>query len=674
MPKTSGDKPPFGGAIACQIGGKMGVGLYTYLVRPHGDIFGRDSLYVAFAFIPKDFEYKVDFAKLIRDQYMREPLEGEIKRPEEIDCSDYRLEGAEPEELATWWDAVPPQQRLQEPDALTRLSFYFQSEKTQLGLLRAVIKGEKDTAHTVLIDYQVFGEVATVAKCAETYRRKKKENNGILSKEDPTARALQEALNTLRDTRAKKLKEYTGLVKYIEDLENQMSDREELLKQLKAIKAGLEKAIREVQALTLDERGDSSWRVAVDAMRQKLKAIRSTYIDQNFETMPILDHKDYREARLQTIQLIKLIERGMAVCDGADQVAGFLQEERFSRADLFGGVFRSWMDRQLDKLREKDKREIQNLTVEIGEKDRTIAHWQGDSQIKAGTIRTLEAKICSKDRELEKFQEKVTKKDKEIEELRDKVKRISDEVKAETIENRGKKWKELWKQEFDKRVQKAIDDYIKQLSQRQIRIESSSDSSYSSQEDDLFNQEMIVSVPDSPKPSEKNDGNGDEGGKKSWFKNKWFWIILTLGLVCFFMRSCGGKEGKNREDTDRGKPGVEVEKPSNHRFGSSRTNPPIRESKNDTGVQPSVNPPVSSVQSNTKSNSGIRGNEEVARRQAQGDTAVPGLPLEPEAALDSIRRNSNPNNQAGKDPSETEKESSQQTNNSGKGGGRNDGK
>lgn len=544
MPKTSGDKPPFGGVIACQIGGKMGVGFYTYMLRKQGDIFGRDSLYVAFAFIPKDFEYKVDFAKMLADKYMREPQEGEIKSAFQVDCSNYRLEGAEPDELNSWWETPPQCQRLQEPDALTRLSFYFQSEKTQLGLLRAVIKGEAGTVHSVTIDYQVFGEVSNVAKYAEIYRKRKKENNGVLAKTDATARKLQGELDTLRDQRASKLKEYTGLVKYIEDLENeiQTGDQEGLLKKLNEINTELENAIRSAYDLVLEDNGDPSWHTAVKIMRQKLNELQS--VSQELEKISIDSvPRCYREVQAKAIKLTGVIARAMALCDGADQVAGFLLEEGTPRVDFFGQKFFSWMTRRLAKLRENDTQKILSLTVEKEARDRSIADLQNEGHRKDRTIYTLQADLRNQGGKIAKLESKVQERDKEIAELKDERKHLYDKVKEEIRKKRDQEWQEHWRNCFNKEVQQALDEYRRALKQDRIIP-------CDGRADDLTGTPKCPESPSVfPKESRGNWDDSQGGGDKIRPFKKILMLILamvTLGLVCLFMKSCGEKAGPNQ--------------------------------------------------------------------------------------------------------------------------------
>ena len=64
LPSSPAEEPPFGGVVPCKISGQVGVAVYRYLTRKKGDLSGRDSLYIALAFIPLDVGC-VDFAKLL---------------------------------------------------------------------------------------------------------------------------------------------------------------------------------------------------------------------------------------------------------------------------------------------------------------------------------------------------------------------------------------------------------------------------------------------------------------------------------------------------------------------------------------------------------------------------------------------------------------------------------
>ena len=142
-------KDEAGGMRRWEIGGLNGTAIYRCHVRKGGDFQGRDSKYVALAFIPFACvgERRVDFAALWDHPYLAEPLgRGESLENLEIDLSAEGLVGRSAEGDAPdgpfWIEPQTVKEGMSgdEGDVLARLSELFQSRKTELGSLSARIE------------------------------------------------------------------------------------------------------------------------------------------------------------------------------------------------------------------------------------------------------------------------------------------------------------------------------------------------------------------------------------------------------------------------------------------------------------------------------------------------------------------------------------------------------
>jgi len=423
MPKSSGDTPPFGGAIACQINGTMGCALYTYLVRERGDVFGRDSLYVAFAFIPWDPEsgFKVDFGKLLADKVMRKPISGEIKAPCEIDVSDYELKAGGMEESQPWWDRSRKQEKVSGDDALQKLSVFFQSEKTQLGFLRAVIHKDSDSHLIPVIDYQVFNEVAEVVQSFSEYQEKKKLNQGILSKSDRVVVKFRESLSQLQHEKAEKLPQYKGLMQYIKEMESRLSDNEEQLNGLRRLDNRLRDANNNLQHLTISDQGDG-WRGSVaQAKRQLGEALK--LVDSCFG-QPVLGHPYYADMMRSAGELLQTIAHKQTLCQAIEQSVSFFLDtgSGWRRGEFLCPGFSEWAQRQLEN-RQRDLREqladkgheVSQLKVDLTREQSAVKGLQREKSEQSRQNTELVAKNQQLKEELEEYKKKV----KQLESSRD---------------------------------------------------------------------------------------------------------------------------------------------------------------------------------------------------------------------------------------------------------------
>lgn len=170
LPTSSAVHPPFGGAVSCLIAGVAGVAVYRYHVRLRGDLSGRDSLYIALAFVPLDIGC-VDFAKLLELPQLAAPKSGEL-RPETLSASDLELRlrgaGEEPQE---WLDrdvADTKYRVLRGREGLHALARLFFSKYAQLGFLNAVFRCRSGLDDLVSNQtYAVYPEVSKVVAASE---------------------------------------------------------------------------------------------------------------------------------------------------------------------------------------------------------------------------------------------------------------------------------------------------------------------------------------------------------------------------------------------------------------------------------------------------------------------------------------------------------------------------
>ena len=138
-----------GGIRRWEIGGFNGTAIYRCHVRKGGDFQGRDSKYVALAFLPFGCvgERRVDFAAIWNHPYLAAPL----ARSESLEGLEIGLESVWQREDGMEGDAVAgpywtsPKTITDgmaggEEDILKRLSELFQSRKTELGSLSARIE------------------------------------------------------------------------------------------------------------------------------------------------------------------------------------------------------------------------------------------------------------------------------------------------------------------------------------------------------------------------------------------------------------------------------------------------------------------------------------------------------------------------------------------------------
>ena len=241
LPKGTSDSPPYGGAVRCIIGGETGTGVYRYLVRERGDAFGRDSMYLSFAFVPSS-DGRVDFAKLLECPEMAEPRPGEPKMLA-IDASRFPLEGEStiPESARGVWWTQPNSFKLTR-DAVNEAARLFFLPESHLGLLRAVFeKGEG--GFSAQMDYSVFRQV-------EEFERRRCELD-----QHPGSRECVQAFSAALDAlnqRAKALGGFEGLRKFAEMASNRGSEVAEREQMKNGVMAAVKSAADVARAFSVN--------------------------------------------------------------------------------------------------------------------------------------------------------------------------------------------------------------------------------------------------------------------------------------------------------------------------------------------------------------------------------------------------------------------------------------
>lgn len=215
LPGDPGREPPYGGAIACQVGNCMGVAVYKCGVRERGDAFGRDSLFIALAFVPLEYG-PADFSAIMSLPQMSPSVKGELV-PVSVSLSDIALPSVARKD--GMWRDESFTMRFSGIAGLRDASTMFFAKSCQLGLLQASFASDTGSVAgvSVSVSYRVFPEVAALAEASRAYADAKKLSRGTISDEHPVSMKLWDAINQLQARRIDKMPGYTGLLEYLAD-------------------------------------------------------------------------------------------------------------------------------------------------------------------------------------------------------------------------------------------------------------------------------------------------------------------------------------------------------------------------------------------------------------------------------------------------------------------------
>ena len=284
LPKSSTDVPPWGGAVACKLAGKVGVAVYRYHVRRNGDLSGRDSLYIALAFIPLGIMPSgqcVDLRKILVLRQLSEPKQGELQ------CESIPLDGmvlspeSHAEKPRDWLDGELDQKyrALRGAAGLWTLSHVFFSRYAHLGFLSAVFNSEgkiEDVAIT--LNYSVYPEVEKVAAAF-------KQLDDLGSGSNVAIDGVRSALAGLKSW-ADKQPDYYGLKNYHDTRLEQLNGEANKIELVRKYASELQRVLGEIK-------GDGGSSAVFDDSAVLAKCEKMA---EDILSMPIIDDCAYKDA------------------------------------------------------------------------------------------------------------------------------------------------------------------------------------------------------------------------------------------------------------------------------------------------------------------------------------------------------------------------------------------
>ena len=322
LPNSPADRPPFGGAVLCKIGAEVGVAVYRYHTREKGDLSGRDSLYIALAFVPLRVGC-VDFARLLdRDELAKTKI-GALK-PEEASVDGLFLPESDNGMRNDWLDREldSQYQHLAGRHGLAVLSRLFFSEQAQLGFLNAVFSSDHGVDGIVSDQtYMVNPTVQAVAKASKELQAAKRSSHGVLAEDHPAKVAMKNALADL-DVLAKKQSSpgYQGLQDYHDAKKCELYDDAELLKAVREYRQGLQRrlaAIESARRICYGNGGDEELEQALRYVGDQVRACTSEA--EKILAIPVLgEDNPYRRALQDSMKALEYsnyilgVQRGIA--------------------------------------------------------------------------------------------------------------------------------------------------------------------------------------------------------------------------------------------------------------------------------------------------------------------------------------------------------------------------
>lgn len=304
LPNSSSDHLPFGGAVPCKIGPDVGVAVYRYHTREKGDVSGRDSLYIALAFVPLSVGC-VDFAKLLEKKELAETQRGALE-PEKISPNGILLSGRGEDESREWLDKEELVDKYSElaGDGLTELSRLFFSDRTQLGFLNAVFESKGGVGEIVSRQtYKVNPVVQAVAKASDEFQKAKASYQGrsALPENHPAKVAMQDALEKLKELAERQREVYPGLLRYFNVKESELDEDEKLLEEISKYSEGLndilsKSPVEEIKNDCEEQQSDKQLAERLDKVsEQQAKECRSE-AKKVLEIKALSSEDPYREA------------------------------------------------------------------------------------------------------------------------------------------------------------------------------------------------------------------------------------------------------------------------------------------------------------------------------------------------------------------------------------------
>ena len=365
LPKTAADKPPFGGAVTCKISGQIGVAFYRYLTRKNGDLSGRDSLYIALAFVPLscvaiEKDECIDFAKLLEQPELADPNRkvGELGW-ETISVSERGLRLKSVGDVLDDWltEDVVDKKYSKGLDSLRKLSSLFFSEYSQLGFLNAVFNLEAGKVGieniSATLTYEVYPVVKNVVAASKALGLARKSYGGVLERNHETVRDMEEALNKLYDW-SKKQPDYKGLDKFYEAKKLEASDDAERVKQITEYSKNLTEAYDRIKNVNpsnniIDEHSKDDAERCVEEARRIIK-------------IPVLNDISYNNVLKRSIDAIQHAAEILGLSKGLAQVAGVAAEKKRTEEELKKA--NSELGRKKEENQDLSK-QVDSLTAEL---------------------------------------------------------------------------------------------------------------------------------------------------------------------------------------------------------------------------------------------------------------------------------------------------------------------
>ena len=427
LPRSSVDEPPFGGAVPCKIAGEVGVAVYRYHTRVKGDLSGRDSLYVALAFIPLSTSC-VDFSKVLELRQLSEPQPGEL-RPEKVSADGLRLEDVS-QALCHWLDKDITDTEyhiLKGRNGLRKLSALFFSKYTQLGFLNAVFRSESGIDGIVSTQsYSVYPEVTSVREASDALKEARRTRGGVLDQDNEYLMRMRDALGSLYKWWEKQ-RGYNGLKEYHDAKQMELSDEADRLNAIAMYNERLEKAF---DALPRDFSPDIN--AHDECVRRSAEQCLS--LAKEIVKLPALEHESYKRAVTLSMEALDYSARILGCLEDMHLVQMANEAKNKAESDL--EECRSSLSRS-ECEKDLAQREVKKQGQKLDEMSTMMSDYQSklsDCKSKLSQYeqwaREYAAEYDALHKEYEKRGEKLEKMEEELGRLRRKLKsrgRDSDE-------------------------------------------------------------------------------------------------------------------------------------------------------------------------------------------------------------------------------------------------------
>ncbi len=272
----SGSESSCGGVIRWKVAGENGTAVLRVHTRKAGDFRGRDSRYIALAFLPFRVTriHPADYRRLWHHPLLAAP------QPDPVD--DLSLDYGEELWLADgggdgegfWTEDVmktfPPNG---EDGVLRDVAALFQSRATQLGALSAVIGHEDVKGLSARLSYKLFSEVAADLRAAKTCKALQGDAQATIESVETARADWRRAVDAL-GVRAGGMPDFSGLADFARDEDRASSADDGLLIQARILVSHVEELERSSSALYGTVDGSDAQEKWIRQMEGRLAALR----------------------------------------------------------------------------------------------------------------------------------------------------------------------------------------------------------------------------------------------------------------------------------------------------------------------------------------------------------------------------------------------------------------